>query len=343
MAHTELNLKNVPAINIIVGKNDSGKTGLLKLLYATVKSLEVHSIKEKKVSFRKELSEKLDSTFMVDKLGDLTQRGSNEKLEVALRIGSKNNANYDEPIEFQFGDRTENTITSGSDSPRVLPEDSLKAVFIPAKEVLTAFKDIRNLREIHHQRGFDDTYLDLIQALDVSTTQGKIATELKKVNQILENLFEGKIEQSRVEGKSFVYKKGKQEFSMHQTAEGIKKIGILTTLIGNRQIGKGTILFMDEPETALHPNAIRKMVEMLIAMSNAGVQIFIATHSYFVIKQMAIHAKKDKLNISCWSLEKEKGKMVTNSFHNLIDGILPANAIVDETLAMYNEDLKLSL
>ena len=185
--------------------------------------------------------------------------------------------------------------------------------------------------------------MDLIQALDVSTTQGKIATELKKVNQILENLFEGKIEQSRVEGKSFVYKKGKQEFSMHQTAEGIKKIGILTTLIGNRQIGKGTILFMDEPETALHPNAIRKMVEMLIAMSNAGVQIFIATHSYFVIKQMAIHAKKDKLNISCWSLEKEKGKMVTNSFHNLIDGILPANAIVDETLAMYNEDLKLSL
>ena len=36
MAHSELSLKNIPEINIIIGKNDTGKTGLLKLLYTVV-------------------------------------------------------------------------------------------------------------------------------------------------------------------------------------------------------------------------------------------------------------------------------------------------------------------
>ena len=130
---------------------------------------------------------------------------------------------------------------------------------------------------------------------------------------------------------------------MQQTAEGIKKIGILTTLINNRQIKKGTILFMDEPETALHPNAVRQLVEMLVLMSKAGVQIFMASHSYFVIKQMTLCAKRDNVSINCWSLDKKVGQPVTITFHDLIDGILPNNSIIDESLAMYNEDLKINL
>ncbi|MNE57503.1 hypothetical protein D3C80_1524730 [compost metagenome] len=35
-------------------------------------------------------------------------------------------------------------------------------------------------------------------------------------------------------------------YSWNYTAEGIKKIGILTTLIKNRKLRKNTVLFMDE-------------------------------------------------------------------------------------------------
>ena len=185
--------------------------------------------------------------------------------------------------------------------------------------------------------------MDLVKVLRLETTIGRVASELSSVNKSLEDLFEGKIEQTGQEDQPFILKKGNQQFTMQQTVEGIKKIGILTTLITNRQLGKGTILFMDEPETALHPDAVRKMVEMLVEMSKAGVQIFIASHSYFVIKQIAICAKLDKLDISCWNLEKELGMPVTNSFHDLIDGVLPDNSIVNQSFAMYNDDLKLNL
>ena len=344
MAHSELSLKNIPEINIIIGKNDTGKTGLLKLLYTVVKSLEIYSLKKKSgdVSFKKELADKLSDTFMPRKngLGDLVQKGNKEKLDVNINIVG-NNGKYNQDIYFAFGSTTESTISTCSEPANTIPDNLINALFVPAKEVLTAFNDIRNIRENFYGKGFDDTYLDLIKALSLETTKGRVASELSTVNKSLEDLFEGKIEQTGLQDQPFIFKKGNQQFSMQQTAEGIKKIGILTTLITNRQLGKGTVLFMDEPETALHPDAIRKMVEMLVAISKAGVQIFIASHSYFVIKQLAIYAKKDKLHIKCWNLEKEIGKPLTNSFHDLIDGILPSNSIVDESLKMYDQEIEI--
>jgi AAA15 family ATPase/GTPase len=60
MAHSDLVLKDIPPINVIIGKNDTGKTGLLKLLYGTVKSLEIYSLKIKhsETPFKKELAER---------------------------------------------------------------------------------------------------------------------------------------------------------------------------------------------------------------------------------------------------------------------------------------------
>lgn len=343
MAHVDLESKDIPAINLIIGKNDTGKTGLLKLLYATAKSLEIYSLKKKTSDtvFKKELAQKLSNTFMPGKsgLGDLVLKGSKDKLEVNITILG---GNYKQNIYYSFGERTDNTIPNCSDVVSMSP-NTINALFIPAKEVLTAFSDIRNIREQFYGIGFDDTYLDLIKALDLPTTKGRVASELSSVNKSLEKLFDGKIEQTGQSDQPFIFKKGNQKFAIQQTAEGIKKIGILTTLITNRQLGKGTILFMDEPETALHPDAVRQMVEMLVATSKVGVQIFIASHSYFVIKQLANCAKRDELNIRCWNLERQPGHPVKNSFHNLIDGILPSNSIIDEALEMYDEEININL
>lgn len=345
MSHSEISMKEIPSINVIIGKNDTGKTGLLKLLYSTAKSLEIYSLKAKQTDtvFKKELSDKLLDTFMPRKngLSDLVQKGSKDKLEVNLKIIG--NKGYNQDIYYSFGDRTEKVIPNCSEHIDALPPDTINALFIPAKEVLTAFNDIRNIRELQFGVGFDDTYLDLIKALNIPTSKGRVASELSQVNKSLEDLFEGKIEQTGQNEQPFIFKKGNQQFAMQQTAEGIKKIGILTTLITNRQLGKGTILFMDEPETALHPDAIRQMVEMLVAMSKAGVQIFLASHSYFVIKQLANCAKRDQLNISCWSLRRDLGSSVSNTFHDLIDGVLPTNSIIDEALKMYDEEIIIDL
>lgn len=208
MAHSELSLKDIPAINVIIGRNDTGKTGLLKLLYATVKSLEIYSLKSEnsEVSFKKELAEKLSDTFMPRKngLGDLVQKGSKERLDVNATIKA-NNGKYTQPVYYSFGERTEKTITTCIDHVDPIPPDSVNALFVPAKEVLTAFSDIRNIRDKFYGVGFDDTYLDLIRSLDIPATKGRVAAELSQVNRSLEALFEGKIEQTGQSDQPFTF------------------------------------------------------------------------------------------------------------------------------------------
>ena len=346
MAHSDLEVKDIPTINLIIGKNDTGKTGLLKLLYSIVKSLEIYSkkVKTTEAVFSKELAHKMTSTFMPrnNGLGDLVRKGSHEKLRVDLSIKG-DNGRYSQDIYFSFGERTEIKIPDCSGNIKPMPENIINALFIPAKEVLTAFSDIRIIREQEYGIGFDDTYLDLIKSLDIPTTKGRVVSDLSNVNKSLEDLFDGKIEQTGKADQPFIFKKGNQKFAIQQTAEGIKKIGILTTLINNRQLGKGTILFMDEPETALHPDAVRQMIEMLVAMSKAGVQIFLASHSYFVIKQLANSSKRENIETLYWSLERENGQPTTSHFKKINDGVLPKNSIVDEALKMYEEEIQINL
>ena len=78
-------------------------------------------------------------------------------------------------------------------------------------------------------------------------------------------------------------------------------------------------------------------------MSKAGVQIFLASHSYFVIKQLAICAKRDSIGVSCWNLEREKGQSIKNSFKDLSDGVLPSNSIIDEAISMYDQEVDIEL
>lgn len=346
MGHSNLEVEDIPAINLIIGKNDTGKTGLLKLLYATVKSLEIYSKKSRvaDASYALELADKLSKTFMPINggLGDLVQKGSREKLKAEVSIQG-DGGKYNQTIYYSFGEHTERKIPDCSSHIDALSDNMINALFIPAKEVLTAFADIRRIREQEYGVGFDDTYLDLIKSLDIPTTKGRVGSELSTVNRSLEELFEGKIVQTGQPEQPFIFKKGNQKFAIQQTAEGIKKIGILTTLITNRQLGKGTVLFMDEPETALHPDAVRQMVEMLVAMSKAGVQIFLASHNYFIIKQLANYAKRDEIATLCWGLEREKGKPITSSFKDISDGVLPSNTIIEEALKMYEEEIQINL
>jgi AAA15 family ATPase/GTPase len=337
-------ITNAQPINVIIGGNDSGKTGLLKLLYSTSKSYEDFITKGNPLmkSYSEILSEKLLNTFQPRKsgLGELVTKGSGEKLQLDISYRDINASR--QQIRFSFGDSTQKKINDCTADAHI-EQSIFNTLFVPAKEVLTSFEAIAITREQHQMIGFDDTYYDLIVALRVPTQQGNVISELVQVNRDLEELFGGIIKQNTSSKENpFTFSKGNKEFTMPLTAEGIKKIGILTTLIRNRKLGKNSILFMDEPETALHPNAIRKLAEMIVSMSEAGVQVFLTTHNYFMIKQLAIISKRKNKDINCISLEKMENGTIGYTVENLKDG-LPSNSIVSEALLMFQDELRSDL
>lgn len=331
-------------INLIIGKNDSGKTGLLKLIYATTKTLveqeKNHAPELQKDSFRIALSKKIRDTFTPRKggLGDLVTKGGGGNLEAEFLFEDKKSLN----IYFGFSGDATKEIKNSSNYTEPFCQD-LNCIFIPAKEVLSVLKSIELIKK-YNLFEFDDTYFDLVDALNIPTQKGRVADSLKKISEDLEKLFEGSVEQTLTDNQNpYIFKKGKSKFAMPQTAEGIKKIGILTTLFRNRQLNQNTVLIMDEPETTLHPKAQRQLADMLFRMSKEKIQIFIATHSYFLINEFCNIARREKAKINCLSIEtknKDTNRMVTQT--DLSNG-MPDNAIVMEALEMFKEDTIIEL
>jgi ABC-type histidine transport system ATPase subunit len=96
------------------------------------------------------------------------------------------------------------------------------------------------------------------------------------------------------DGQNFFIKRREIEkripFSME--ASGYRKLGLLATLIRNEQIKNGSILFWDEPENSLNPELMPVLVDILLELQRGGVQIFIATHNYYLARYFDVRKNK---------------------------------------------------
>lgn len=325
------------SINLVIGENDTGKSHLLKMLYTVARSLQEYEQKKsgEAPSWAEVLSKKLGWVFQPPgspgfNIGKLVRKGG-EGLDVSMRV-------HGELVHFSFSKDTTKEIRNVSKSPK--PGDEVSTLFFPPKEVLTPRKAIITMREQQQIPGFSETYYDLAKALGHETTRGRIQQNLQEVLDQLENLFTGRIEW---ENGDFMFKRGAgpKKFSMSQTAEGVKKISLLTRLIRNRNITDGSTLFFDEPAAHLHPQATLDFVRMLYEMSKADIQLFIATHSYVVLKQFELLARENEEEMPLCVLSPSGDGEVDARTADLSERI-PSNSIVDASVELLNEDLYLS-
>lgn len=329
------------SLNVIIGENDTGKTHLLKLLYAASRSIEEHS-KKKAGPEPKELSEllaqKLRWTFLPQKLelGRLVSRGSSKRLSVDLRWKGEGQ------LRFAFGKDTVSRILELQTNGLTQLEGH-RTTFLPPKEILSIFDAIVATRETQEIASFDDTYYDLVQDYRQPTTAGNLQSNIKTALGHLENVTGGGEVEMEKDG-TIVFRRGKETFNMHQTAEGIKKIGILSRLMRNGRLTPacGCILFVDEPEANLHPRAIVVFAEMLDEFARSGIQVYLTTHNYFLLKRLEQLAREAKADYSLLNLRKMDGSGVTGTVTLLADG-LPQNPIVEESLKLFDRDVQLDL
>ena len=110
----------------------------------------------------------------------------------------------------------------------------------------------------------------------------------------------------------------------------------LTCVSRPRRFGKSFVVFIDEIESALHPTAISEFLDIIDRIaSDMGIQFFIASHSYFVIKKLYLIALKRKQSIPCISLSKDKGVQ----YFDMLEG-MPENSIINESIRLYEEEIE---
>ena len=315
-------------INLIIGENGTGKTFLLKALYSAVKSLEEYKRGDDISSINDILSEKLRWTFQVDKLGDLVSRTAKAKDGLDFRMKLDKMA-----LNYQFSKSAASKVST------VEPVRNGKegnSVFIPAKEVLSLFSVILKSREIDKSFGFDDTYYDLARALRISPSRGKNFAVFANSRKVVGDVIDGKVDYDENSGKWYYKNKKNQKFSIGATSEGVKKIAIMDRLLANGYLNTNSIIFIDEIESALHPKAVCQFLDMIDNIANEmGLQVFITSHSYFVIKKLLLIALKKENTVKCISLNKGKEAQICD----LHDG-MPDNSIIDTSIQLYEQEIE---
>ena len=323
---TNIHWTNLGQINLVIGDNGSGKTFLMKALYSAMRTIEEYKRGNDQRTTAEILVEKLYWTFQTDKIGDLVTKGADSSLSCSVEFDGR-------LFYYSFGKDTTKKISSQEN--HVLPRIS-NSIFLPAKEVLSLHQIILKSREQDKIFGFDDTYLDLARALRQAPTGGKSLAEFGKSCQSLEDILGGKVEYDEASGR-WQFKKGNQKFPIGVTAEGIKKIAILDTLLGNRYIDSHSIIFIDEPESALHPAAISQILDIISVLSARGIQFFLASHSYFVVKKLFLIAQEKGTSIPVISAQNSRWQCA-----DLREGMV-FNPIIDESIRLYKEEVGLVL
>jgi hypothetical protein len=321
----ELRWDGLSRINTVTGDNGSGKTFLLKALYSAVRTVEETGRGHDPRTVEAVLFDKLYWTFQTGRIGDLVKKGADGPLSFEMTLDGRR-------FGYSFGKDTSRSISNVHGEA---PRREANSVFLPAKEVLSLTDVILKTREQDQLFGFDDTYLDLARALQISRQKGRNYLHFAESRQRLEEIVGGRAEYDE-KSKRWHFRQGSARYAIEVTAEGIKKIAILDMLLGNRYLTPESIIFIDEPEAALHPSAVVKFLEIIARLAGRGIQFFVATHSYFVIKKLYLIAQQEGLSIPLAAHDRGEWRLA-----DLRDG-MPENEIIAESVRLYREEVELA-
>ena len=176
----ELNIQFSPQLNVVVGDNGTGKTQLLKLLYASTKSVDHGNLEEpSKTHLATSVATKLIGVFKPDSLGRLASRvRGRSKADVSVKfkgVGSE--------LAFNFASSADNRVKVESVPNRRL-EDT--AVFLPSRELLSIYPGLISLYE-SREVSFDETWRDTAVLLGMTPLLGPRGD---RANQLLEPILE---------------------------------------------------------------------------------------------------------------------------------------------------------
>ena len=87
---------------------------------------------------------------------------------------------------------------------------------------------------------------------------------------------------------------GERRLPLSSAASGVVPLGVLAMLIEKKLVDRGVFLFIDEPESNLHPAWQVEMTEALWSLARGGVNVVLATHSADIMKRLDVYAEEEK-------------------------------------------------
>lgn len=274
-AFEAIDIEPSSGLNVFVGANGTGKTHLMKVAYAAC------SVQRTTDHFGQLLVEHF-----------MPFEGRPNRLVHRLGGGATGRLHIERGARSLSAELTTKMRTI--DKVRVEGQEEwitepVTSAFIPVKEMLAnapGFIALYQSREV----AFERVYHDIIVRAMLPVPRGAPDKNRARLLNRLRKAIDGKV---TVEQETFFLRnrRGNLEFSL--LAEGMRKLGLLWQLIRNGTLLNGSVLFWDEPEANLSPRLFALLVGILLDLQRLGVQVFVSTHDYAMLKEIELAARPD--------------------------------------------------
>jgi energy-coupling factor transporter ATP-binding protein EcfA2 len=268
-------------LNVIVGENGAGKTHLLKMAYSVLAASREEGRKQNaspptKGYLQSRLADKLVNVFRPESLGRLARRRQGRaRCDIGIEVDPP-----DAGISFSFATNSQKEVAINQ-----LPERWIEAspAYFPTRELLTIYPNFLSVYEGHYLE-FEETWRDTCLLLGEPLRRGPRDRVIDELLAPLEEAMDGKIV---LDTNGRFYLNGpKGNIEMPLVAEGVRKFGMFARPIATGVLLNNGYLFWDEPESNLNPRLIAKLAQTIVHLSTIGVQVIIATHSLFLLREL---------------------------------------------------------
>ena len=203
-------------------------------------------------------------------------------------------------------------------------------VYLPTHELLTVYPGFLSLYENHYVE-FEETWRDTCLLLGAPELRGRRREAVAPLLEPLEEQLGGRVVERN--GRFYLAPTSADPMEMPLVAEGWRKLAMLARLIATGSLRKDDCLFWDEPESNLNPRLIREVAKTILGLCEAGVQVFVATHSLFLLREFEILLEHNPTEIAQRYFALHRGNEgVEVSQSSEIGGIDPL-VLLDEDLS----------